>query len=216
MERRLDEDILKEVYKTQVAGGGSSIGAVAERIGREGVEVAQGTRRLLKDQLLSGSMEDLKVTGAGREHAVELVRAHRLAEQYLSEVEGLPLDALHREAELMEHAMSPEEVEALDRELGRPATDPHGHPIPRRAEDLQLISGHPLTEATVGQAGRIIMVLDDREDLLREMAKLGLKPQATVTVLGRSDGTWRVKVGDREVPLGDDMARRVFLGSRAA
>ncbi len=216
MSRTLDEDILKEVYKTEVAGGSSSSGGVAERIGREDQEVAQGTRRLLKDDLLTGSSEDLRVTGAGAEHALELVRAHRLAEQYLSEVEGLPLDALHREAEMMEHSMSREEVDALDRELGRPATDPHGHPIPRRLEDLQLISGRPLTEAAVGQAGRILMVLDDREDLLREMSRVGLKPQATVTVLGRSDNTWQVLVGDREVPLAADMAKRVFVGIRAA
>ena len=90
-----------------------------------------------------------------------------------------------------------------------------GHPIPRRVEDLQLISGRPLTEAPLGQARRIIMVLDDREDLLREMSRVGLKPQATVTVLGRSDDTWQVQVGELEVPLAADMARRVFVGTRA-
>ncbi|HEX2053329.1 MAG TPA: metal-dependent transcriptional regulator, partial [Actinomycetota bacterium] len=137
-------------------------------------------------------------------------------EQYLSEVVGLPLDALHREAERMEHAMSPDEVEALDRELGRPLTDPHGHPIPRRSQDLQQISGHPLSEAPVGEAGRILMVLDDREDLLREMSRLGLKPQATVTLLERSEDTCRVLVGNQEVPLAADMARRVFVGGQAA
>ncbi|HEX2053716.1 MAG TPA: metal ABC transporter permease, partial [Actinomycetota bacterium] len=166
--RTLDEDILKEVYKTEVAGGISSGAAVAARIGRTDDEVAHGARRLLRGELLSGSTDDLKTTREGAAQALELVRAHRLAEQYLSEVVGLPLDALHREAERMEHAMSPDEVEALDRELGRPLTDPHGHPIPRRSQDLQQISGHPLSEAPVGEAGRILMVLDDREDLLRE------------------------------------------------
>jgi len=215
MARTLDEDILKEVYKTEVAGGASSASAVAERIGRESQEVAEGMRRLVKGDLLTGSTGDLRVTGTGASQAMDLVRAHRLAEQYLSKVERLPLDALHREAEIIEHSMSREEVEALDRELGRPATDPHGHPIPRRAEDLQLISGRPLTEAPLGQAGRIIMVLDDREDLLREMSRVGLKPQATVTVLGRSDDTWQVQVGELEVPLAADMAKRVFVGTRA-
>lgn len=216
MSRTLDEDILKDVYKAQVAGGDSSTALVAERIGRENQEVSQGSRRLMKDDLLSGTLEAMEVTGAGAEQALELVRAHRLAEQYLSEVEGLPLDALHKEAELMEHAMTRDEIEALDRELGRPAVDPHGHPIPRRSEDLINISGRPLTEAVEGQSGHIIMVLDDREDLLRKMAQAGLKPQVALTVLGCSDGGCRVLVGDREVSLSADMAQRVFLGTRTA
>lgn len=216
MSRTLDEDILKDVYKAQVAGGESSTALVAERIGREGEEVSQGSRRLMKDDLLSGTLDAMQVTEAGAEQALELVRAHRLAEQYLSEVEGLPLDALHKEAELMEHAMTRDEIEALDRELGRPAVDPHGHPIPRRSQDLINISGRPLTEAAEGQSGHIIMVLDDREDLLRQMAEAGLKPQAALTVLGCSDGGCLVLVGDREVSLSADMAKRVFLGTRAA
>lgn len=214
MIRTLDEDILKSIYKTQMDGGDSSGAAVAERIGRREQEVAEGARRLLKEQMLDGSPDRLRVTDSGAAQALDLVRAHRLAEQYLSEVEGLPLDALHREAETMEHALSPEDVEALDRELGRPTTDPHGHPIPRRAQALQQISGRPLTEAELGQSGNIIMVLDDREDLLRAMSKLGLKPAVSVTVLGQANGTWKVRVDDREVPLPAEMAKRIFLGTR--
>lgn len=45
---------------------------------------------------------------------------------------------------------------------------------------------------------------------------MGLKPEATVTLLERSEDTWTVLVGDQEVPLAADMAKRVFVGGRAA
>ena len=63
--------------------------------------------------------------------AAAVVRKHRLWESYLERRLELPADHLHRDAETMEHALSDETVETIDRLLGYPASDPHGRPIPR-------------------------------------------------------------------------------------
>jgi len=65
--------------------------------------------------------------------AAAIVRNHRIWELYLSRRLDLADDHLHRDAEEMEHALDSEVMEAIDRALGRPATDPHGRPIPRGA-----------------------------------------------------------------------------------
>ncbi len=61
---------------------------------------------------------------------VEVIRHHRLLELYLAETLGLDVDAVHDEADRLEHVIS-EELEArIDRALGFPTHDPHGDPIP--------------------------------------------------------------------------------------
>jgi len=73
----------------------------------------------------------VQLTGAGLERAVRVVRNHRIWELYLTRRLDIAADHVHRDAEDMEHALDDEVLEAIDRALGRPATDPHGRPIPR-------------------------------------------------------------------------------------
>ncbi|MCM2269253.1 MAG: metal ABC transporter permease, partial [Thermoanaerobaculia bacterium] len=75
----------------------------------------------------------LSLTPSGVRRAGAVVRKHRLWESYLQRRLELPADHLHRDAETMEHALSDEAVETIDRLLGYPAADPHGRPIPRPA-----------------------------------------------------------------------------------
>jgi manganese/zinc/iron transport system permease protein len=70
------------------------------------------------------------LTGAGRERARSLVRAHRLWEAYLDRNFELPPDHLHAPATQMEHFLGPALQSELDAELRRPGTDPHGRVIP--------------------------------------------------------------------------------------
>ena len=60
------------------------------------------------------------------------MRKHRLWELYLTRRLELPSDHVHRDAETMEHALTDEDVIALEQALGNPDTDPHGRPIPPR------------------------------------------------------------------------------------
>ena len=72
----------------------------------------------------------VELTEDGRQIALEVVRHHRLLEQYLAETLGVPIDAVHAEADRLEHVLS-EELEArIDEQLGFPTHDPHGDPIP--------------------------------------------------------------------------------------
>ena len=72
----------------------------------------------------------MTLTSAGEKAAIEVIRHHRLLEQYLSETLGIPVDEVHAEADRLEHALS-EELEArIDESLGFPTHDPHGDPIP--------------------------------------------------------------------------------------
>jgi len=62
--------------------------------------------------------------------AIEVIRHHRLLELYLAETLGVHVDDVHEEADKLEHAISEELEERIDKALGFPTHDPHGDPIP--------------------------------------------------------------------------------------
>jgi DtxR family transcriptional regulator, Mn-dependent transcriptional regulator len=59
-----------------------------------------------------------------------VIRHHRLLELYLAQTLGVHVDDVHDEADRLEHALSEELEERIDRALGFPTHDPHGDPIP--------------------------------------------------------------------------------------
>ena len=72
----------------------------------------------------------VSLTADGERVAVEVTRHHRLLELYLAETLGIDIEAVHAEADRLEHVIS-EELEArIDQALGYPTHDPHGDPIP--------------------------------------------------------------------------------------
>ncbi len=70
----------------------------------------------------------------GRRRAAHIVRLHRLWEVYLADHLGLGIERVHRNAEEMEHIITPELEERLTGLLADPKEDPHHQPIPPKQE----------------------------------------------------------------------------------
>src|SRR5881397_1560484 len=73
------------------------------------------------------------LTARGRRVALAMVRRHRILETFLVRVLGLDWSEVHADAEVLEHHISERVLAAIDRLIGHPHEDPHGHPIPDRA-----------------------------------------------------------------------------------
>ncbi len=125
------EDYLKEIYKLQQEKGRATTSALAERVGVSPPSATAMLKKLAELKLLRHEpYRGVVLTRAGEKAAVEVIRHHRLLEQYLSETLGMPVEEVHAEADRLEHALS-EELEArIDESLGFPTHDPHGDPIP--------------------------------------------------------------------------------------
>jgi len=116
------------------------------------------------------------LTPKGERVALEVIRHHRLLEQYLSQTLGLPIDELHTEADRLEHALS-EELEAhIDRTLGFPTHDPHGDPIPGPDLKLSRMVTAPLSTLEPGDRAVVSRVPDSDGELLRYLAELKKGP----------------------------------------
>jgi manganese/zinc/iron transport system permease protein len=71
-----------------------------------------------------------QLTDSGRRLGAELVRSHRLWEQYLVTEGGVAVDRIHGQAEQLEHFTGRELRDRLQQETSAPVVDPHGSPIP--------------------------------------------------------------------------------------
>lgn len=71
-----------------------------------------------------------KLTAEGEKRAARIIRLHRLWEVYLVEYLGMGVERVHRNAEEMEHILTPELEQELTLLLKNPQHDPHQQPIP--------------------------------------------------------------------------------------
>jgi DtxR family transcriptional regulator, Mn-dependent transcriptional regulator len=178
------EDYIKEIYKLEAERGRATTSALAERVG----VAAPSVTAMLKKLAALGLVEHeryrgVRLTSAGTKAAIEVIRHHRLLEQYLAESLGMPIDEVHDEADRLEHALS-EELEArIDESLGFPTHDPHGDPIPDAALNLRPTPLRPLAELEPGERATIRRVPDDDGELLRYLAELALLPGEKVALL---------------------------------
>jgi manganese/zinc/iron transport system permease protein len=75
-----------------------------------------------------------RLTSEGQLWAAKIVRLHRLWEVYLFDYVGVDVERVHRNAEEMEHIITPDLEQKLVLLLKDPKEDPHHQPIPSEGE----------------------------------------------------------------------------------
>lgn len=122
----------------------------------------------------------IRLTDAGRQEALRMVRRHRLIETWLVERCGFAWHEVHDEAEVLEHAMSDRLLDELDRQLGHPTSDPHGDPIPDVHGRVDRPDAVPLAQLSDGRA--LVARVSDRDpEMLRELTRGGVSPGSIVS-----------------------------------
>jgi manganese/zinc/iron transport system permease protein len=109
---------------------GLQLHELASRLGRPVGETSSVARELLRSGYLMDSEDRWSLSDSGYRHAQNVVRSHRLWEQYLSVETGITDPRLHANAESLEHYTSSELRGELDRKIGSTTIDPHGKNIP--------------------------------------------------------------------------------------
>ena len=177
------QDYLKEIYKLQSDGDRATTSAIAERMSVAPSSATSMLKKLAALGLVNHApYRGVTLTDAGREIALEVVRHHRLLEQYLAEKLGLGIEAVHAEADRLEHVLSDELEARIDQALGYPTHDPHGDPIPDAGLKYDPTKLRQLDELEPGEEATVRRVPDGDPDLLRYLAGLGLVPGSRLKV----------------------------------
>jgi DtxR family Mn-dependent transcriptional regulator len=176
--------------------------AVSEMIRRmEGaglVEINGGVIRLLPD---------------GHALAETVVRRHRLAERFLTDMLGLSWAEAHDEAGRWEHVISPTVELAMMRALGDPTTCPHGNPIP--GTDYQPPTSVTLNTLSVGQSFTVSRIPEELEftpGLLEFLESSSLLPghSGTVTAVAPK-GITVIEIDGQTVEIDQFATQRILV-----
>jgi DtxR family transcriptional regulator, Mn-dependent transcriptional regulator len=186
---------------------------VADRLGVSRPAVSEMVRRLEHAGLLTVDRGTISLTGSGRELAESVVRRHRLAERFLTDILGLSWADAHREAGRWEHVMSDAVERAMAKVLGEPTTCPHGNPIP--GANYEAPDASPLADVAVGDEFTVTRIPEELEfapGLLEFLEDAALTPgrQGRVTA-AEPDGTITVEIGGRRVGVGPFASTRILV-----
>jgi DtxR family Mn-dependent transcriptional regulator len=208
------QDYLKEIYKLESEGTRPTTTAIARRMGVAPSSVTSMLKKLAALGLVEHSpYRGVELSEDGTKIALEVIRHHRLLEQYLAETLGVPIDAVHDEADRLEHVLS-EELEArIDEQLGYPTHDPHGDPIPDAGLHLETRRLRSLDALEPGEEATVRRVPDTDSELLRYLARLRLVPGGRVTMRRSEpfDGPLTVAVDGQEHAISRELAMQIGI-----
>jgi DtxR family transcriptional regulator, Mn-dependent transcriptional regulator len=207
---------LEAIYYIWNEGEAVRSARLADWLGVSRPTVTVALRRMSRDGMVRlNARKEIELTAKGRRMAEAIVRRHRIMERWLTDGLGLDWVTADMEAARLEHAVSDVVEKRLYEVLGRPATCPHGNPIPGYSEaapnELRLTNVQAGARASISRVSEVA----EREAplLLAYLHERKLVPGQVISVV-EVDGvgrTLRVKAGAREVTLSRETAAKLWV-----
>ena len=168
-EKVVTEDILKQLYHFENSGNKVDTKTLLQVLKYNNNQIVEVIKNMTINNLIYFESDILKLTEAGREYALRIVRIHRLWERYLADKTGFKKEEWHDRAEMMEHKLSHDETNILATRLGNPKFDPHGDPIPTNTGKMAQVNGVELPLLPVNSVGRITHIEDEPEIIYKQI-----------------------------------------------
>ncbi len=187
---------------------------IAERMAVSRPAVSEMMRRMESEGLVIVNEAHISLTPEGEKIATTVVRRHRLAERFLTDILKLSWAEAHHEAGRWEHVISPNVEKALVKVLNDPNTCPHGNPIPGTdyhspVDVVPLVEIDPLASFVVR---RIPEELEFAEGQLTFLEESGLMPGRGGKVVTVSpEGATTVEMKEGTVGVGSFAAKRILV-----
>jgi len=180
---RSRQDYLKSLYVLGSDGEAVTTSRLAAQLRVSAPSVTSMLRTLARERMVAyAPRAGARLTAAGRREALRLVRRHRILETFLVQVLGIDWAEVHEDAEVLEHHVSDRVLDALDRLVGHPAEDPHGHVIPDRRGRMARRALRPLASLGEGHRGIVREIRDRDRRRMARWKEAGLVPGARVHV----------------------------------
>ena len=188
---------------------------IAERLDVSRPAVSEMIKRMSNEGLVA--VDDggrIALTSDGRKIARTVVRRHRIAERFLTDVLQLGWAEAHHEAGKWEHVISGQVEEAMMRLLDDPTTCPHGNPIPGTGYTLPD-SVRPLGDLDADAefvVERIPEELEFQEGQLTYLETGGVMPGNRGVVLSVGpEGTTTVSMDGNAIGISGFAAARIIV-----
>ncbi len=213
---RPERETLKAVWRISRGPGSDGSARTGDLAGS--LRVSPGTatatvKRLAERGLLSHApYHGVALSAEGERLAMQVIRRHRIVERFLADLLGYSWAEADALAPAFEHQLPQEVEDRLFAVLDRPATCPHGFPIPGEG-GATLPSLPVLYDLAPGERAVVALPGSTAPELARFLDGLGVRPGAEVLVIDKQpfDGPLVVSVEGQDRTLGAAVANQIFV-----
>ena len=208
-----EREALKAIYRLTRDGSEAHTGALADVLGLSPGTVTTTVKRLADRDLVDHRpYQGVSFTAAGQQTAVAAIRRHRIVERFLADMLGYAWNEADRLAGSFEHDLPQEVEDRLFVALDRPATCPHGFPIPSpEVGDIPALP--PLYALEPGDEAVVAVPGSTDPEVIAFLDSLGLRPGGHVRVQEKHpfDGPLVLIVDGQTRTLGATVANQIFV-----
>lgn len=206
------EEYIETIYKLQKRNGLAKTKELAQTMHVVPGSITNTIEHLESHGLVTHEpYRGVKLTPEGEKIALDIIRKHRLAERLLTDVLKAEWTNVHEDACKLEHALTKNVTNLLDKRLGYPKFCPHGNPIPT---ENGVVEEHPcvaLTEANVGENYLVCSIVNEEHKNLQQLAEVKIKPKTKVQVIERNAEQVVLRVEGKEYSVSRRLAANVLL-----
>ena len=208
-----DRELLKAIYRLTRKSSFAHTGALAESLAVSPGTVTATIKRLAERRLLEHRpYRGVELTAAGRRQAMAVIRRHRIVERFLADMLGYAWNEADRLAGAFEHELPQEVEERLFVALHRPATCPHGFPIPE-PDVVDIPDMPPLYALQPGDVAVVAVPGSTDPDVVKFLETLGLTPGVRVEVREKHpfEGPLVLRVNGHDRTIGERVANQIYV-----
>lgn len=203
------EEYLEVIYKLQEKDGIAKTTKIAKQLNVALGSITNTIKCLKKKGLVEHTpYKGIKLTKKGVREALKVIRKHRLAERLLVDILKMKWSEAHEAACLLEHALTEEILQYVEKALNYPKKCPHGNPIPTNKGEIEEECSYPLHSLKVGKCAKIVKVTDESSEKLNILENYKIKPGKNLCLVNKSldNGFIEIKVGKEHFKLNSDLA----------
>ena len=210
-----EENYLKAIFHLQNSlKSGVSTNALAEEMQTKASSVTDMIKRLSDKNLVNyKKYQGVKLSKAGKDAAIEVIRKHRLWEVFLVEKLNFNWDEVHEVAEQLEHIKSEKLTNELDKFLDYPKRDPHGDPIPDAQGNFNISDQVLLSSLKPGQHGVCVGVKDSSTEFLQYLDKNNISLGKKIEVMEKEDfdKSMLVRIEGQELMISNLISTNLYI-----
>jgi len=205
------EDYLTEIYKLQFCNNrAAKITEIANVLEVSKPSVSEMVRKLSKGGFLEyEKYGGVTLTKEGIHKARKVVRKHQLLEVFFSKILKIK-DKFHLEAHKVEHVLSEEATDKLEKVLKNPNVCPDGNPIP--AKNSNVVELKELSEKSEAE---VLFSTTQDQQCIERLNSLGIVPKTKIKVLRKmKKGPLILMVKGSDIALGQDICSQIYVDKK--
>jgi DtxR family Mn-dependent transcriptional regulator len=214
-----ERELLKTLYRLTKDGSEAQTGDLADALSVTPGTITSAVKRLAeRGAVAHRPYRGVELTDTGRRMAVAAIRRHRIVERFLADMLGYAWNEADRLAATFEHWLPDEVEQRMYQALHRPATCPHGFPIPPPEVAEFPPELPPLYELEPGDTAVVAVPGDTDDDVIQFLETLGVRPGVRVQVREKHpfDGPLVLLVDGHDRTLSHKLAQLIYVRKETA